>query len=64
MIEAKSKVRIWIEHYNNNRLHSSLNYMLLAVWHKGDPKALYKERQRKIEDARKERRLMNLKQAS
>ncbi len=64
LIDAKSKVRLWIEHYNNNRLHSSLNYMPPAVWHNGDPKALYNERKRKIEEARKERRLMNLKQAS
>ena len=64
LIEAKRKVSIWIEHYNNIRLHSSLNYMTPAIWHHGDPKALYHERKRKIEEARKERRLVNLRQAS
>ena len=64
LIEAKKKVSLWIEHYNNFRLHSSLNYMPPAVWHYGDPKTLYNERKRKLEDARNERRLTNLKQAS
>jgi putative transposase len=64
LIDAKSKVKMWIEHYNNYRLHSSLNYMPPAVWHYGDPGVLYQERKQKLADARKERRLMNLKQAS
>lgn len=64
LIDAKKKVNIWIEHYNNFRLHSSLNYMPPVVWHNGDPKALYIERKRKLENARKERRLTNLRQAS
>ena len=64
LIEAKKKISIWIEHYNNRRLHSSLGYMPPKVWHYGDPKMLYNERKLKLEDARRERRLMNLKQAS
>jgi len=38
--------------------------MPTAVWHYGDPIALYNERKRKLEDARNERRLTNLRQAS
>jgi hypothetical protein len=35
-----------------------------AIWHNGNPEVLYKERKHKLEDARKERRLMNLRHAS
>ena len=64
LIDAKRKVKIWIEYYNNQRLHSSLKYMPPAVWHYGDPEVLQEERKYKLEEARKERRLMNLRQAS
>jgi transposase InsO family protein len=64
LIDAKRKVGMWIEYYNNQRLHSSLKYMPPAIWHNGNPEALYKERKHKLEDARKERRLMNLRHAS
>lgn len=64
LIEAKKKVSKWIDYYNNQRLHSSINYMPPVIWHYGDPKALFDERKRKLDEARKERRLMNLKQAS
>jgi len=64
LIDAKKKVGMWIEYYNNQRLHSSLKYMPPAIWHNGDPEVLYNERKLKLKDARIERRLMNLKQAS
>jgi transposase InsO family protein len=64
LIDAKRKVGMWIEYYNNQRLHSSLKYMPPAIWHNGNPEVLYKERKHKLEDARKERRLMNLRHAS
>ena len=55
---------MWIDHYKNHGLHSSLKYMPPVVWHKGDPQALFKERKHKLEEAREELRLMNLRQAS
>jgi transposase InsO family protein len=64
LIDAKRKVGMWIEYYNNQRLHSSLKYMPPAIWHNGNPEVLYKERKHKLEDARQERRLMNLRHAS
>ena len=35
-----------------------------AVWHYDNPEVLQEERKHKLEEARKERRLMNLRQAS
>lgn len=64
LIEAKQKVGKWIEFYNKYRLHSSIQYMPPEVWHFGDPKALANERKLKVQQAKKERHLENLKLAS
>jgi putative transposase len=64
LIEAKRKVGMWIEYYNKYRLHSSIQYMPPQVWHLGDPQALAKERNMKLEQAKNERYYENLKLAS
>ena len=64
LIEAKRKVGKWIDYYNKYRLHSSLKYMAPEVWHYGDPEVILKERKEKLEHAKKERQLENLKLAS
>jgi putative transposase len=64
LIEAKQKVGQWIEFYNKYRLHSSIQYMPPEVWHFSNPKALAKERKLKVERAKRERHLENLKLAS
>ena len=64
IMEAKRKVGQWIEFYNNERLHSSIDYMPPAVWHYGTPKALADERKRKLQQAREERKSENIKLAS
>jgi putative transposase len=64
LIEAKRKVGQWIEYYNRSRLHSAINYMPPEIWHFGDPLVLANERKRKIEQAKQERQLENLKLAS
>jgi transposase InsO family protein len=64
LIEAKGKVGEWIAFYNQYRLHSSIQYMPPEVWHYGDPKALAKARKLKVQQAKKERHLENLKLVS
>jgi len=64
LIDAKQKVGKWIEFYNKYRLHSSIKYMPPEIWHFGDPKALANERRLKVQQAKKERHLENLKLAS
>ena len=64
LIEAKRKVGKWIEYYNKYRLHSAIQYMPPEIWHLGDPKALADERKQKLERAKQERQLENIKLAS
>ena len=64
IIEAKKKVGQWINYYNNERLHSSIDYMPPTVWHYGDPKTLADKRKEKLKQAREERKLENIKLAS
>jgi len=64
IIDAKRKIGQWIDYYNNERLHSSIDYMPPAVWHYGNPKALADERKRKLQQAREERKSENIKLAS
>jgi transposase InsO family protein len=64
IIDARRKVGQWIDYYNNERLHSSIDYMPPVVWHYGNPEALAYERKRKLQQAREERKLENLKIAS
>lgn len=64
LIEAKRKIGKWIEYYNKYRLHSAIQYMPPEIWHNGDPQALSDERKNKLEKAKKERQLENLKLAS
>ena len=64
LIDTKQKVGKWIAYYNKYRLHSSIQYMPPEVWHFGDPEILATERKQKLEHAKKERRLENLKLAS
>jgi len=63
LIEAKQKVGKWIAYYNKYRLHSSIKYMPPEIWHFGDPEILANERKQKLEQAKKERHLENLKLA-
>jgi len=64
IIEAKQKVGKWIEFYNQYRLHSAIKYMPPEVWHFGDPGKLARERKEKLQQAKQERHLENLKLAS
>jgi len=64
IIEAKKKIGKYIDYYNNERLHSSIDYMSPFIWHYGYPNDLKNERREKLKKAQEERKLENLKKAS
>ncbi len=47
----------YIEHYNNVRLHSSISYVAPADKLMGRDKEIFKERDRKLEEARLQRKI-------
>lgn len=49
----------WVEFYNSERLHASLNYLPPAEYWEGDPEARMEERREKLERARKHREMIN-----
>ncbi len=63
LIEAKRQVGQWTGHYNQVRLHSSIDYMPPAIWHNGDPNILAEERKQKVLKAKQEREYENLRLA-
>ena len=64
LLEAKQQVGEWIEYYNKERLHSSIDYMPPAIWHYGNPNILANERKQKLQKAKQEREYKNLRMAS
>ena len=50
-------IRKW---YNEERLHSALNFLRPVDYYRGDPEALLSERRRKIAQARHQRKETNL----
>jgi hypothetical protein len=50
-----------VGHYNNERLHSGINYLRPIDYYRGEPQRLLAERQRKIEQGRHRRKQENLK---
>ena len=53
--EARSKVTVYVEHYNHTRLHSALGYITPADKLAGREQVIYAERDRKLEEARARR---------
>lgn len=49
--DAKEQIAKYVEHYNNQRLHSSLFYLRPIDFLNGDIKALLNERQKKLDTA-------------
>ena len=60
--QAKSEISRIIEYYNNNRRHSSLNYLTPKQYYRGNPEELLRIRESKIEKARILRRERNMKE--
>ena len=50
--QAKSEISGIIEHYNNRRRHSSLQYLTPVQYYRGDPDVLLAVREAKIEKAK------------
>ena len=60
--QARSEISRIIEYYNNNRRHSSLNYLTPIQYYRGNPEELLRIRESKIEKARILRRERNMKE--
>jgi transposase InsO family protein len=46
--QARDLLRQWVRYYNEERLHSALNYLRPVDYYDGDPEALLAERKRKL----------------
>ena len=51
LYQARDLLRQWVSYYNQERLHSALNYLRPVDYYEGDPKALLAERKRKMTEA-------------
>jgi transposase InsO family protein len=58
---AKAVIAEIIEHYNQVRLHSSLNFLRPVDYYRGNPETLLAQRRRKLQEARELRKQENLK---
>ena len=58
--QARSEICRIIEHYNNKRRHSSLNYLTPVQYYRGEPDVLLAVREAKIEKARILRKKRNV----
>ncbi len=58
--QARSEISRIIEYYNNNRRHSSLNYLTPIQYYRGDPDVLLAVREAKIEKAKLIRKENNM----
>ena len=60
--QASNEISRIIEYYNNNRRHSSLNYLTPIQYCRGNPEELHRITKSNIERARKLRRERNMKE--
>ena len=59
--QAKSEISRIVHHYNNERRHSSLQYLTPVQYYRGNPEVLLAVREAKIEKARTLRKERNMK---
>jgi transposase InsO family protein len=59
LYRAKELLEEWVRYYNEERLHSALNYLRPVDYYRGNPEALLTERQRKLKAAALRRREVN-----
>jgi len=57
--QAKDLLGQWVNYYDNERLHSALNYLRPVDYYRGNPDALLAERKRKLREATNRRREVN-----
>ena len=60
--EARCLIETYIAHYNHKRLHSAIGYLTPADYLAGLGEEIHRERDRKLEEARSQRRLANERQ--
>ncbi len=60
--QARHEISIIVDNYNNKRRHSSLNYLTLIQYYRGNPEELIRIRESKIQKARILRRERNMKE--
>ena len=58
--EAERQLTAVIEHYNNERLHSSLDFQTPHTWYRGNPAKVTSKRRMKMAQARHRRKQINL----
>lgn len=56
---ARELLARWVEHYNSERLHASLDYLPPAEYYEGEPEERIRERRTKLERARRKREQTN-----
>ncbi|MGH7559010.1 MAG: IS3 family transposase [Gemmatimonadota bacterium] len=59
LVRAREIVGRWVEHYNHERLHASLQYLPPAEYYDGEPQKRIAERKDKLETARQQRARIN-----
>jgi transposase InsO family protein len=58
--DARRIVTVYVEHYNNYRLHSALGYITPRDKLEGQEERIFAERVRKLQQGRERRRMLNL----
>jgi transposase InsO family protein len=59
LARARERIARWVRHYNEDRLHASLQYLSPAEYHRGRPEHRLAVRRTKLEHARRTREVMN-----
>jgi transposase InsO family protein len=59
LARARELIGRWIEHYNENRLHASLQYLPSCEFYRGNPTERIAERRAKLERGRRHREIVN-----
>jgi transposase InsO family protein len=57
--QARDLLDQWVKYYDNERLHSALNYLRPVDYYRGNPEALLAERKRKLTEATARRKDVN-----
>jgi hypothetical protein len=59
LYHARELLAEWVRYYNEERLHSALQYLRPADYYRGNPEALLAERNRKLREAAARRKEVN-----
>jgi transposase InsO family protein len=55
--EAENLIAEYVDYYNNERLHSGINYLRPIDYYKGNPDVILKEREDKLLRAKESRKI-------